>query len=143
MVTIFSANSAKIFSCEFCNITCSRKNDWNRHILTNKHNGNKNGNRNSAINIFTCKFCSKEYNSRKGLWCHNKTCNDDIGIESIGAANPEPTQTVIEYLMKENTEMKNIVLEVVKSNADLQKQMVELCKSTSITNNNHITNNTK
>jgi len=146
MVIESSANSAKIFLCEFCNITCSKKNDWNRHILTNKHFGNINGNTGnhiSAKNIFTCKFCSKEYSSRKGLWGHNKKCNtnkNNTECDSIDGVKSETNQTVIEYLMKENSEMKNIVLEVVKSNADLQKQMVELCKSTSITNNNNINN---
>ena len=146
MVIESSVNSAKIFLCEFCNITCSKKNDWKRHILTNKHFGNINGNTGnhiSAKNIFTCKFCSKEYSSRKGLWGHNKKCNTikpNTECDSIDGVKSDTNQTVIEYLMKENSEMKNIVLEVVKSNADLQKQMVELCKSTSITNNNNINN---
>ena len=146
MVIQSSVNSAKIFSCEFCAISCCKKNDWNRHILTNKHIGNTNGNTGNHLSakiMFTCKFCSKEYNSRKGLWGHNKKCNtikNNIECDIIDGAKTEMNQNVIEFLMKENTEMKNIVLEVVKSNADLQKQMVELCKSTSITNNNNINN---
>jgi len=147
MVIQTSVNSAKIFSCEVCNIKCSKKNDWNRHILTNKHNGNISGNltvtKTPQKTIFTCKICSKEYNSRKGLWGHNKLCNitkNNIDCELTDGLKTENNQTVIDFLIKENSEMKNIVLEVVKSNNDLQKQMFELCKSTSITNNNNINN---
>ena len=31
---LFSANP---YMCNFCNIICSKKNDWDRHLLTNKH----------------------------------------------------------------------------------------------------------
>ena len=149
MLTNISHKSPSNFSCNFCDYNCSKKSDFDKHNLTRKHIFNSNLTKNVAnCVLFECKFCNKIYNSRVGLWYHNKKCNTikpntikpNTDCDSIDGVKSETNQTVIDYLMKENTEMKNIVLEVVKSNADLQKQMVELCKSTSITNNNNINN---
>ena len=74
MVTQISANSAKKYECDICNVICSKKNDYERHVLTNKHIGNVQGNKNSAIKDYTCELCKKVYKSRKGLWGHSKTC---------------------------------------------------------------------
>jgi hypothetical protein len=41
-----------------------------------------------------------------------------------------------ELLIKENTEFKNIILDMVKSNTELQKQMLDVCKSNSNINTN-------
>ena len=75
MVMSFSANSAKKYVCEFCDVNCIRKNDWDRHIITQKHVGNVSGNKKSARTIFACEICEKIYKSQKGLWGHKKTCN--------------------------------------------------------------------
>jgi hypothetical protein len=51
---------------------------------------------------------------------------------------------VIELLIKENSEFKTIVLDVMKSNTELQKQMMEVCKNsnnTIISNSNNNNNN--
>jgi len=134
-VSANSANSAKKYECILCDIRCSKKNDWDRHIATNKHIGNGSGNKNPVKTSFTCDKCNKEYKSRKGLWGHSKKCTDENLTPNTELQNNQ----IIELLIKENAEMKNIVLEIVKSNSDLQKQLVDVCK----TNNNNIntTNN--
>ena len=80
MVTENSAFSAKFFSCNYCNIQCSKKNDYDRHVLTSKHIGNTIGNKESVNKDFICDFCKKVYKSRKGLWGHNKTCTINQSI---------------------------------------------------------------
>ena len=89
--SVNSANSAKQFSCLFCNIICSRKNDWDRHIITRKHIGNTSGNKLTEKKKFTCTFCDKEYKSRKGLWGHNKKCNVSAHIENVFNKDVETT----------------------------------------------------
>jgi hypothetical protein len=141
MLTKLSQSSPSKFSCKFCNYNCSKKSDFEKHSITRKHIFNSTLTEKVANAVlFECKFCNKNYNSRVGLWYHNKKCTTNIECELIDGAKTENNQTVIDFLIKENSEMKNIVLEVVKSNNDLQKQMFELCKSTSITNNNNINN---
>ena len=71
----FSAISAEIYNCEFCHTICSKKNDWTRHLATQKHLRNtmaKLETKNSASE-FRCK-CGKHYNSKSGLWKHTKGC---------------------------------------------------------------------
>ena len=90
---LFSANP---YICNVCNIVCSKKNDWNRHLLTNKHKkkyGNIMETQNSALlshcnsgnsinlnNIifnsinYNCYNCNKQYFSNSGLWKHKKKC---------------------------------------------------------------------
>ena len=152
MVTQFSVNSVKIFSCTVCNIICTRKHDWIRHISTIKHKsknpGNTEsnpGNNNSAHPVFTCNFCNKAYKSRKGLWGHNKQCppiTTNVVIDGVAdASKGEKSDKVIDFLIKESLEMKNIILEIVKNNSEMHKQMSEICKNTSITHNNNNINN--
>ena len=142
MVTESSAFSAKIFSCNGCNIICSKKNDYDRHILTTKHINKTLGNKNSVNKVFICDFCKKIYKSRKGLWGHNKTCNMNENI----IINKETENIIIkDASANEIKVLTTLVLELVKSNNDLQKQVLDVCKniqpSNTINNNNNNTTN--
>jgi len=148
-----SANSAKIYQCYICNIECSKKNDYDRHILTTKHSRNKDGNKESAKTIFTCGNCNKEYKSRKGLWGHNKTCIkkfDDHKINNIELKiinNDDNNDTNYDFIYDEKNEnvivdnndknvsdsssnqiklLSDIVIEIYKSNNALQTRMMDL-----------------
>jgi ferritin len=96
--------------------------------LTAKHIGNASGNSKKS-NTFICKFCSKNYKSRKGLWGHNKLCN--TVLEQPNIEESEPPQEDVKSLT-------SLVMELMKSNTELQKQLVDVCKSS--TTNNHNTN---
>ena len=37
METFFLPNSAEKYNCDFCNTKCCKKNDWVRHLSTDKH----------------------------------------------------------------------------------------------------------
>jgi hypothetical protein len=63
-----------------------------------------------------CNFCSKIYNSRNGLWVHNKTCN------------AETPNIIIKQENSDISLLTNLVLEVVKNNNDIQKQNNEFQK---------------
>ena len=140
METQKSANSAKIFYCNFCNLECSKKNDFDRHILTNKHIANATGDKKPAKTAFMCEICNKEYKSRNGIWKHNKTCINKSEItksENIKIEITKPENTMVDLSSNEIKVLTDLVLELVKSNNDLQKQMLEMCKN----NNNTIINN--
>jgi hypothetical protein len=150
-----SANSAHIFKCEQCDVVCSKKNDWDRHVLTRKHKKNTNGNLEVKIPLqnFTCK-CGKNYVNNSGLWKHAKKCNITIDIKDLDLKElivetkniivennvSENKDKVIELLIKENSDFKNIILEFMKNSSDVQKQLIDVCKNTNITNMN-INNN--
>jgi hypothetical protein len=125
MVTENSADSVKNFMCNYCNISCSKKNDMNRHILTKKHNSNIDGNKKPINIIFKCEKCNKIYKSRKGLWGHNKICKESY---TNNENNQKYENTIIDASSNEVKLLTNIVIELVKNNTELQKQTSELQK---------------
>ena len=62
------------YNCLFCNYVCSKKEHYERHLLTQKHVININGNKKSTKQ-FICE-CGKEYKNRHNLSRHKKTCNN-------------------------------------------------------------------
>ena len=125
-----SPNLAKKFVCEKCPYMCSKESDYIKHTLTRRHQKN-------AIELpiyrqpgFNCE-CGKTYIFRQGLSAHRKKCNyvNDKEIET----NKEKNSSVIDFLIKENADFKNIIIEFMKTN----KEMIEICKnnSTNISNN--------
>jgi len=153
METFFSANSASKYNCIVCNTICSKKNDWDRHISTDKHK-RKSGN-NIELKIlpknYTCD-CGKNYATKSGLWKHNKVCDFINKSEELFDID----NNLLSVILKENSEFKNLVLEVVKNNSELLKQNQEFQKQTQelnkqvldvcqkiqpVTQNNNINNN--
>ena len=129
METEITSKTGPKFVCESCDFKCSKKGDYNRHILTLKHKKMYNGtfsDKNLHNYINQCNNCAKIYKSRNGLWLHSKNCKEEK-----------------EAMPKSEDEIKlltNLVLEVVKSNADLQKQLMDVCKNSTTMNNSNITN---
>jgi hypothetical protein len=112
MLTQISPNFPKFF-CEFCNIKTNNKKDFEKHILTAKHKKltfvNKTLTEIPTKNSFVCQNCKKEYKSRVGLWKHKKCCKEDT-------FNTEKTdKDLMLFLIKENNEFKNIMLETLKN----------------------------
>jgi hypothetical protein len=125
--------NAKKFECKKCAFTCSKDCDWNRHLLTPKHKSRTNLNeitqKNADTLLFTCKNCNKVYRARNSLWYHEKKCTQE-NKKSVIMLNETGDISVL----------TNLVFELVKSNGELQKQMMEVCKSgttNNSTNNSH------
>jgi hypothetical protein len=147
METLKSANSASKYNCLACNTLCFKKNDWDRHILTDKHK-RKSGNNietNFLPKSYTCN-CGKNYTTKSGLWKHKKNCIKQIELVIIEKNDISPNPESFQILT-------NLVLEVVKNNSELlkqnqdfQKQILEVCKNNNTTintvNNNHSNNKT-
>ena len=142
-----SPNSPKIFSCDFCLYKCNKKSDFEKHLQSIKHKSNKSSdecNTNVAATEMVCNICKKIYKSRVGLWRHKKTCinpsiNENIVVIQDASANEIKVLTsLVLEVIKTNTELQ-------KQNHDLQKQVLDVCKNIqpgTINNNNNTTNNT-
>jgi hypothetical protein len=112
------------YSCNLCHTVCSRESEWQRHILTRKHTKNIKGNSLDTNDETTqkqhiCLQCNKIYVTNGGLWKHNKTCN--ATTQTIIKPNIDKSAIVIEdknklieILIKENTEYKNIFSNLIK-----------------------------
>ena len=145
MVHLGTQNSpklAKIFYCNFCDYSCAKKNDFDKHLSTQKHrnatNGTQmvqNGTQNSqkSQELFSC-ICGKKYKYKQGLYRHHKNCKLMIDNEEIKEDSNEFKKLVVK-LINDNSEMKNIIIKQ-------QEQIGELIpKIGNTTNNNSLTKN--
>ena len=119
-----------IYECEHCYITCNKISDWKRHIMTKKHFVNKNGGISTMeTNTFICE-CGNIYKERTGLWKHKKKCqynkkNEDLNEnqnenlnENMPNKNDQSNKdNLIEYLIKENSEFKTLIMELIKKDS--------------------------
>ena len=106
----FTPKLPLIFICENCDFTTCNKKDYNRHIKTIKHlkaNSQWFSIQNTQKTHYECS-CGKKYVDNSGLWRHKKKCNES------NSDNPDKKDELINYLIKENQEFKNLILEIVK-----------------------------
>ena len=114
------------YTCQTCDFTSSKTGDWSRHLATLKH---QNGD--SFTPRYSCD-CGKAYKYRQGLHRHSIKCltvapltgnpltpavgrsdHDELALPEI--PQPCPVQ-----------QLTQLVVELVRSNGELQKQMTEL-----------------
>jgi hypothetical protein len=131
----FTPKNIPVFSCDFCDFTCCKKGDWNRHILTVKHENAKNANINANFDViapYQCDCCNKKFKHASSLSRHKKKCEKVKKIETSSTISTEETE---DSLIPYNNE-HDLVLHLLNQNKQLQDQIIELCKE-----KNHITNN--
>ena len=144
METLETVFSPILFYCNICMINCNRKSEWDRHIKTKKHIGNKmetNGNQNISTTL-SCD-CGRPYTNRSGLWKHKQKCCESL--KDI---------TLVEQLLKQNNEFKNIIIEqnklfvgqsveLQKQNREMHTQILEVCKNGIINTTNNVNSHNK
>jgi hypothetical protein len=138
MITILPQKNPK-YICSSCDFKTGNRKDYNRHILTAKHNemGKMVINDNILPQItpnypkftkFACK-CGNTYTYNSGLSRHKKVCKiieENNTTENIEVPELNTNDNLIQHLLKENSDFKNLIMELVKKDF--------------ITNNNTINN---
>jgi len=120
-----SQKVAEKFACKFCDYNTCNRFDFNKHNSTLKHENTRlaiqNGDlaiqisQKSPDQVFICENCNKEYKDNSGLWRHKKKCNlveQSVGLFVENTDNNK--DELLSYLMQENKEFKNLILEIVK-----------------------------
>jgi hypothetical protein len=111
------------FVCGICNYICCKKSNYERHLLSLKHQkqhkmskNEQNEQNEQKISVYCCENCGKEYRDRTGLWRHKKQCMNQT-TNTI-----EKKDEIIDKLLKQNsdlikeqTDIKNLILEIVKN----------------------------
>jgi hypothetical protein len=137
------------FCCKPCDYITSKKFDYDKHCLTHKHN--------TTVVVFVAQPksrnfscpCGKNYNHRASLFNHKKVCKHERDEQVVGEPTiDEPTidEPTIDELTRsiENISVNNttdvklftaVMMEMLKSNADVHKQMLEICKINSTVHN--------
>ncbi len=129
-----SPNKKSDFNCDICHYTCSKKSDFDKHLLTLKHvtayRYLQNGDTNSPKK-YNCN-CGKEYSFRQSLYNHRKICREEVNVlPEATSSNDDMIHLLIKEnseFKKENTEFKSLLMEMMQSNTELMKQMVDLSK---------------
>jgi hypothetical protein len=117
MLTNFTQKNPLIFECIECVFKCSNKKDYNRHISTRKHKMLTNVDAENANypNKFVCE-CGKKYNHRQSLFVHKKKCKKNDEENMVATENSDLSdKEIIKMLIKENSEFKTMILDVVKT----------------------------
>lgn len=171
-------NYAK-YSCNICTYNTRKKTDYMKHLATSKHIKNMNDSKTStndgetdnnlSTNIdkhFHC-ICGKQYKYDTGYYRHKKICTYIPPVETIetNKTELEDNQTnepdnkwfdIIQMLIKENQEIRNLVItqhntmahqsktlsDQNKTIIDQNKTLTELVKNQLPTTNNSHNNNT-
>jgi len=127
------------FYCENCDYGCTKKGDYSKHIVSLKHNANlsyENANRNSPKQHSLVCCCGKTYKHQSSFSRHKVQCkinNIDHNINNIDESTTN--KDLMNYLLKENSEMKQMMIEMCKSIPNVH--------NTTTTNINNINNNQK
>ena len=123
------------FFCEKCNYKCNKQSEYNKHLLTAKHEKLTNLTKKSPkiSNPYMCCVCNKVYKSRMGLWQHKQKCTSTIRVKSDDNALD----------VKNNPDMIDTMMQLIKQNQDFKELIIELSRKDTITNNtiNNTTNN--
>ncbi len=142
----FSGKKNTEFFCEKCNYTCSKPSLWKKHVKTKKHLGNFSGEKVSLPEEnYECAFCAKCYRNYSSLWSHQKSCSQksrDSNKKNTIKKSDEYVN-IINTLMDENKDLKNIVIEQSKETKQILDKVVEMSnnKPQQQTINNTMNNN--
>ena len=144
------------FYCKDCDYITCKKSSFDNHNSSLKHarsvdgnkmeiNGNKIMPKLCSGPALSCQKCNKQFKTPSGLWKHNKKCiqtNDTMTSLSTSSSSMNPDireiakhikdkDELIMFLIKENTEFKNIIM-------DQQGLMLKVLENG--THNQHIIN---
>jgi hypothetical protein len=135
--------SSEKFSCIICDYKSSRKSQYERHLLTDKHKKSENGSK-MVVNdsdlvpksstLYKCE-CGKLYKYDTGYYRHKKTCY--IQKET---KYPEITPELIIDLIKDNKDMKQIIFEQNSTISNLVKNGISNTNASANMSTNYLNN---
>ncbi len=124
--------SSEKYRCEICHYNTSRKSQYDRHLLTDKHiySADETNLKQNSSKKFEC-LCGLNFGSRTTLWRHKKNCSGENVIANGSAIVSKNTNDIAPELIK-------LITELVKGQSGLQESILELCKNgTHNTTNSH------
>ena len=117
------------FICEKCDFFSNNRNDYNRHLKTNKHN---NETKRNLKYTYKCEKCNETLKSKTSLWRHNK--NGCVYTEN----DVKHLKNKIDGLEREN----ELLIENKKLTDQLSNNTTNINNTTNNNSNNTINNTT-
>ena len=156
MTNIFSSKMFKSYVCNICDYNSCRKSQYDRHLLSLKHQIRTNTNKcaENSSNTFdmtsiihkqhSCQ-CGKIFKHASSLWNHRKKCDVDDEKKHTDSNTILPNleidkEMLIKMLLKNQEVMENVILK----NQDVMEKMIEIIPSIGNqvhTNSHNTTNN--
>ena len=121
-----SVKSANNFYCEKCDYKTYRKNDFNKHLQSKKHNAQNGSKMLMENSLYICN-CNKKYKHIQSFNRHKKICEGKKKEDIVLIPDNKDT-------------MKELVLKLINQNSELQKTIHEMIPK--MGNNNNNSNNT-
>jgi len=127
MDTIIVTEKSPKYECIYCDYKCCKNSEYIKHTKTRKHIKMEQEYKKNTTHIEHFCECGKKYSYHSGLWKHKKTCTYNF-TKSPLEINKSPLEIneshlfepnlsdkeIIKMLIKENSEFKNLILEIVK-----------------------------
>lgn len=108
-----STENPIFYNCELCDYVTKFSKDFKKHIITKKHENNKNNAETTPKSEkkskkYNCQICDKIFNDRAGLWRHKKKCaeNQNNNIEE-----QKEQDNLIMILIKQQNDLKNLLIQ--------------------------------
>jgi hypothetical protein len=134
----FTPKNADKFFCVNCDFKCCKQSDYDRHENTRKHQ--------KAIKCYTnaiylapksaepfiCTNCNKEFMHASSMYRHKNKCTKKFEQNVV-----EEKEELVSYLMKENGELKQMILDVCKNMKN------DIVSNSNTINNNHVNSHNK
>ena len=144
------------FYCKFCDYGTSKKSSFDNHKLSLKHATNVSISKTEmpgnafmpklcSEGNYSCQNCDRLFNSPSGLWKHKQKCKDDDDNAEIKRDIKELAKQItdkdelIMFLIKENSEFKNIIMEQQTQQNNIVMKVLEN-GTNNVTNTNTNTN---
>ena len=145
--TFLSPKIAKNLCCELCNYYTCKTSDYKKHLETIKHKNRKNETFETEVKPNVAKnlqcICGMSFNNRTTLWRHKKKCDfekkddvDNVSNDKVNSSFNFITPELVMELIKDNKEMKQIILEQSNTINNLVKNGTGNI-SNSLNNNNN------
>ena len=128
-----TGSNPETFYCDTCEFITNKASNFASHCASRKHQASNMKLAGAGLGAvaggLTCALCARVYQSRKGLWSHAKQCGSEPGAQLAAQLN--------------TLELKDLIVNVVKSQADSQRQNQEFQKQMlDVVKGNHTVVNT-
>jgi hypothetical protein len=110
-----------VFECNSCDYVTNKKYNYDKHILTPKHDYFQNNTNSDGIH---CTKCGKEFKSRSGIWKHEKACKieNPVTIQQALEVTTELTHVIVKQQEEHQKEREKLIDQI----REQQKQLNEL-----------------
>jgi hypothetical protein len=127
--------------CNYCDYQTDKHGNFEKHLLTAKHIERENvvlPNEVKEVTVieYICEICTKPFSSRTGLWKHKKKCVEPVHDQTLQFLE------IIEKKEEEARKREDRLLERMdRRDEETRKLIIEICKNSSVINNNTLNDN--